>query len=138
LDVSFLAPEELSRRCRCRRMWCSKEVILSAFAPLRAKFLTTISVNLVGIRKVAGLGLHFPGHDPRPLTLRWWSVWRRRSVVHQVTKFVSSWKLSLCVYLFFVCLVVSPDLGEIVSLRLLNRSVPQVSLVMWTRFVVAQ
>jgi hypothetical protein len=66
-------------------------------------------------------------------------VWRRRSVVHQATKSVSSWKLSLCVvYLFFACLVVSPDLGEIVLLSLLSRSVPQVSLVMLTRLVVAE
>jgi hypothetical protein len=34
---------------------------------------------------------------------------------------VSSWKLSLCVvYLVFACLVLSPDLGEIVSLSLLR------------------
>jgi len=52
---------------------------------------------------------------------------------------VSSWKLSLCVvYLFFACLVLSPDLGEIVSLSLLSRFVPQVSLVMLTRLVVAE
>ncbi len=52
---------------------------------------------------------------------------------------MSSWKLSVCVvYLFFACLVVSPDLGEIVSLTLLSRSVPQVSLVMLTRLVVAE
>ena len=45
----------------------------------------------------------------------------------------------LCVvYLFFACLVVSPDLGEIVSLSLWSRSVPQVSLVMLTRLVVAE
>ena len=35
-------------------------------------------------------------------------------------------------------MVVSPDLGEIVSLSLLSRSVPQVSLVMLTRLVVAE
>jgi hypothetical protein len=66
-------------------------------------------------------------------------VWRRRSVVHQVTKSVSSWKLALCVVcLFFAYFVVSPDLGEIVSLSLLSRFVPQVSLVMLTRLVVAE
>jgi hypothetical protein len=42
------------------------------------------------------------------------------------------------VYLFFACFVVSPDLGEIVFLSLLSRSVLQVSLVMLTRLVVAE
>ena len=35
MDFSFLTPE-VSRRCWCRRMWYSKEVILTAFAALRA------------------------------------------------------------------------------------------------------
>ena len=63
--------------------------------------------------------------------------WRRAPVSDAGS--VSSWKLSLCVvYLFFACLVVSPDLGEIVSLSLLSRSVPQVSLVILTTLVVPE
>ena len=54
-------------------------------------------------------------------------------------KSVSSWKLSLCVlFLFLSCLVVSPDLGEMVSLSRSSRSVPQFSLVMLTRLAVAE